>query len=83
MKEVFYISIDEIDLTVQNTQIVSVRRKDIGKTGVREYGDGMIGIAGGLGEVSEKMLHEKAMEALKNGIPYPYASRDRRPRSRA
>jgi PmbA protein len=72
MKEVFYISIDEIDLTVQNTQIVSVRRKDIGKTGVREYGDGMIGIAGGLGEVSEKMLHEKAMEALKNGIPYPY-----------
>ncbi|MFP4383910.1 MAG: hypothetical protein ACLFSE_07660, partial [Spirochaetia bacterium] len=72
MKEVYYFSINELDLTIQNTEIVSIRKKDIGKTGVRAYGDGKISIVGGLGEVSEKKLYEQALGALSTGIPYPY-----------
>jgi PmbA protein len=72
MKEVYYFSINELDLTIQNTEITSIRKKDIGKTGVRAYGDGKISIAGGLGEVSEKKLYEKALSSLSTGIPYPF-----------
>jgi len=49
-----------------------VRIKDIVKKGVRVYKDGKIGISGAIGDVSDEVLIENAIQNLSAGIPYPY-----------
>ncbi|QAT60781.1 MULTISPECIES: metallopeptidase TldD-related protein [Tissierellales] len=69
--------IKEISINVVQTEIESIRKKDITKTGLRIYKDGYIGISGGLGKIDEKDMERKARENLNLHIPYPCeASRD-------
>jgi PmbA protein len=64
--------VSEISVNIVNTQVESVRRKDISKTGVRVYRDGFIGVAGALGQHDEEALLKQAEEALKYKISYPF-----------
>jgi PmbA protein len=69
--------IKEISINVVQTEIESIRKKDITKTGLRIYKDGYIGVSGGLGKIDEKDMERKAKENLNLHIPYPCeASRD-------
>ncbi len=71
----------EIAFSVVQTEVESVRKKDVVETGFRVYEDGMIGVAGALGECGhlgvcdqkqEGKLVDKAREKLNMGIEYPY-----------
>lgn len=69
----------ETTARVQTSQIQAVRVKDITKKGVRVYKDGKIGIAGVVGDASDAVLLESAVQNLSAGIDYPYPlSSDRR-----
>lgn len=57
---------------VQNTRINAVRRKDIVKKGVRVYENGKIGISGAIGDISDDVLVQGAVENLAASIDYPY-----------
>ena len=64
--------VQELSLNVVQTEIDSIRKKDITKTGLRVYQDGKIGIAGAIGDYDEGALTQKAIDALALGISYPY-----------
>jgi len=72
IKEKYINSIKEISLNVVQTDIKSIRKKDITKTGLRVYDNGFIGIAGAIGKYDEADLKKRAIENLKLEIPYPY-----------
>jgi PmbA protein len=63
----------EIAARIQNTRINAIRTKDIVRKGVRVYAKGTIGISGAIGQVSEDVLVEDAIQNLSTGISYPYA----------
>jgi PmbA protein len=62
----------EVSLNVVQTEIDSVRKKDVQKTGVRVYDQGQIGVAGAIGGYDAGTLAQKATDALRLGIAYPY-----------
>ena len=64
--------VQELSLSVVQTRVDSIRKKDILRTGVRVYADGKIGVAGAIGSYDEGELTQKAVAALELGIPYPY-----------
>lgn len=72
MKQIYKKHTKETTVRVLNTEVSSVRKKDIVKKGVREIKDGYIGVSGALGNVDENILHEKAKENLSIQMPYPY-----------
>lgn len=71
-KEVYTENIKETSLIISASKVDSVKMRDITKKAVRVYNEGYIAVAGGVGDVSEKQLAEKAQENLKNKIPYAY-----------
>ena len=62
----------EISINVVQTEIESIRKKDIKRTGLRLIKDNCIGIAGKIGQCDEKDLEAKAEKALEMKLPYPY-----------
>jgi len=68
----------ETSLNVVQNKIESVRRKNITRTGLRIFKDGLIGVGGALGTCSEKDLEKQAMDALKSKISYPFALSENR-----
>lgn len=71
-KEKFQVHTKEIAINVVQTEIDSIRRKDILKTGIRVYKDGKIGVSGRPGNYDEEELTKEAMENLKLNISYEY-----------
>lgn len=72
IKEKYIKRVKETSINVVQTEIESIRKKDIVKTGLRIYEDGLIGIAGAVGKFDEADLEKRAIENLKLKIPYPY-----------
>lgn len=72
IKEKYIKNLKEISINIVQSNIKSVRKKDITKTGFRVYENGFIGIAGAVGKVDEEELQNRAIENLKLEIPYPY-----------
>ena len=72
IKETYIIKRKESALNVVQTTIESVRNKDITRTGLRVYDNGLIGVAGKIGKADEDKLEADATEALKQKISYPY-----------
>jgi PmbA protein len=71
-KELYTQHDEELSLSVVQTRVDSIRRKDIVRTGVRIYADDKIGVAGAIGRCDEEDLAQRAIAALDLGIPYPY-----------
>ena len=61
-----------VTLNVTAGKIDSFREIEKTTGSVRVYENGMIGVAGCLGEPDEAALTEKAKDALRFGIPYPW-----------
>lgn len=72
IQELYRTEVLETSLNVTQSQIDSVRRKHIVKSGCRVYADGFVGIAGTLGEATQTTWDE-AKANLDRKIPYPYA----------
>ncbi|HOG35718.1 MAG TPA: metallopeptidase TldD-related protein, partial [Petrotogaceae bacterium] len=72
LKEVFNSKINQVSFSVSQSKVDSIRKKDIEKTGVRVYSDGFIGVAGQIGKYDSSKLTSKAVENLKNQIPYEF-----------
>lgn len=72
IREKYIKNIKEVCINVVQTEIQSIRKKDISKTGLRVYDNGFIGIAGAVGKYDEQDLEKRAIENLKLEIPYPY-----------
>lgn len=72
IKEKYIKNIKEISINIVQSNIESIRKKDITKTGFRVYENGFIGIAGAVGDVDESELEKRAIENLRLEIPYPY-----------
>ncbi|MBU5437082.1 hypothetical protein KQI42_03615 [Tissierella sp. MSJ-40] len=72
VKEKYIKRFKEISVNIVQTEIQSVRRKDITKTGLRIYENGYIGVAGAVGKIDETELEKRAVENLNLKIPYPY-----------
>lgn len=70
-KEIITSNTKEKALIISQSKIDSVKVKDITKKGLRIYEDGLIGVSGGVGDVSEEELTLGAKENLKNKITYP------------
>jgi PmbA protein len=71
-KEIYIENNKEFSVKVVNTAIDSIREKEIKKTGLRIYKDGLIGISGTLGEGKIKELEKRSRENLKYKLSYPY-----------
>jgi PmbA protein len=81
IKEKYSSRIKETTLSVVQTRVESIRKKDISKTGLRIYKDGYIGVSGAIGDYSEEELEKRAREALDLKIPYDYEiSQDKKER---
>ncbi|MBU5425468.1 hypothetical protein KQI41_03490 [Tissierella pigra] len=72
IKEKYISNFKEISINILQSNIRSVRKKDITKMGFRVYENGFIGIAGAVGKVDESELEKRAIENLRLEIPYPY-----------
>ncbi len=72
IKEKYTINSEETSLNLVQTQIESVRKKNITKTGFRLYKDKKIGVSGAIGKYDEKQQWEKSEKALSLNIDYPY-----------
>ena len=60
-------------IKIVQTQVSSIRKKDIKKTSVRLYDGKCMGVAGALGDQNEKDLLERAEQSLKLEVPYPFS----------
>lgn len=72
IREKYIKNYNEISINIVQSNIESIRKKDITKTGFRVYENDFIGIAGAVGNVNEAELEKEAIENLKLEIPYPY-----------
>ncbi|WP_040214887.1 hypothetical protein [Clostridium polynesiense] len=70
IKEKYSESIKETSINVVQSSFESLRKKNITKTGLRIYKEGMLGISGALGDYDEKELEKKALDNLI--VPYDY-----------
>lgn len=71
IQELYRTEVLETSLNVTQSQIDSIRRKHIVKSGCRVYDGGLIGIAGTLGEAVQATWDE-ARANLDRKVPYPY-----------
>ncbi len=71
IKEQYRSTIMDTTLSIVNSQLESVRNKNITKTSQRVYKDGFIGVAGAIGTFSEDELLNEAQQALGKNIEYP------------
>lgn len=72
MKEIYTKIEKSSTVHIINSEIHSLRNKNISSTGLRIYEDGCIGVSGAQGGYSEADLEQKARVMLKMQIPYPY-----------
>jgi PmbA protein len=70
IKEKYIQKVKEVSISISQTEIESIRQKNIEKTGLRVYDNGYLGYAGTIGDYDEKELAAKAIKALDNKIPY-------------
>lgn len=78
IKELYQIKIKETALNVTQTNIDSIRKKNITKSGCRVYKDGFIGVAGTFGEATDETW-ARAIKNLELKIPYECdASKDKK-----
>lgn len=81
IKELYKIKMKETSLNVTQTNIDSIRKKDITKSGCRVYENGFIGISGTFGEATDETW-QRAIENLELKIPYEYDVTKEKKRSR-
>jgi len=62
----------ETTVSVVQSRIDSVKRKDVVRTGLRMYDGSVIGVAGAIGSYRDGELQEKARKAMGRGITYPW-----------
>lgn len=72
MEQNYKIHTKETTIRVLNTEVSAVRRKDIVKKASRVIENGLIGIAGSIGEGDDEKLLAQANENLTVNIPYPH-----------
>jgi PmbA protein len=72
LTEEFSIKSRETAINVVQTAVDSIRKKDIVRTGLRVYENGLIGVAGAIGAFDRARLIARAREALSLQIAYPY-----------
>lgn len=78
-KEKYTSRVTETTVSIVQTQVESVKKKDISRTGLRIYKDGAIGVSGAIGRFNEQELEQRALDALGLEIPYAYTlSSDRK-----
>src|SRR6056297_1467518 len=70
IEEVFGHRTEEMSLSIVQSQIQSIRNKNIQKNALRLYDNETIGISANLGEFDRDNLEKTAMEKLKYSIPY-------------
>lgn len=70
IKEKFQTRTEQTAINIVQTQIESIRKKDILKTGIRIYDSEKIGVAGALGKYDEEELSKRAKKALDLNIEY-------------
>lgn len=61
IKEKYIKNLKEISINIVQSNIKSVRKKDITKTGFRVYDNGFIGIAGAVGKIDEVELEKEEL----------------------
>ncbi len=71
-REKYTISTRQISLNVVQTEIESIRRKNISKTGLRVYKEGLIGCAGAIGSYREEALLKRALKSLQGNVRYGF-----------
>ncbi len=71
MREKIVQNVKQTSLSIVQNDIQAIRRKDIKKTGCRVLRNGKIGVAGGLGSISEELLFSRAEKLLGYAIDYP------------
>ncbi len=62
----------QVSAIVSGSEVGSIRRKDVVKTGLRIFEDGVIGTAGAIGSFDPAGLEGRARDALGCGIEYPW-----------
>lgn len=72
IREKYIKRVKELSVNIVQTEIESIRKKDITKRGFRVYHKGYIGVAGAVGDADEAELEKKAIDNLKLNISYPY-----------
>lgn len=72
-KETLEIELTEISLSVKNSAIHSLRRKDLHRRAARVFKDGAVGLAASQGEIPFSNLFKKARNALTLGVGWDYA----------
>ncbi len=72
VKELYSKRIKQTSINISGSKIESVRGKDISKTGLRIYKNGVIGVAGAIGSFSMDELEMRAGNALRANVEYPY-----------
>jgi PmbA protein len=65
--------VKQTSLSIVQNSISAIRRKNIQKTGCRVISGNKIGVAGGLGMVSDNELFARAENSLEYGVEYPVA----------
>lgn len=63
----------QVSCNIENKNFISVRNRNIKRTGIRVYKDGYIGVAGANGNFDEEKLKTLAMDELKLKYYYPCA----------
>jgi PmbA protein len=71
IREKYVYQLRDTTINITNSMVESIRFKDITKTSIRVYKDGLIGVAGAIGNYDEDSLTRDAVEALKQKIAYP------------
>ena len=71
-REKYTINTRQISLNVVQTEIDSIRRKNISKTGLRIFREGLVGCAGAIGKYREEDLLKRAISSLQGNIPYDF-----------
>lgn len=71
IREYYRSRVKETSINIINSKIESIRSKNIEKTGLRVYSNGLIGVAGAIGAYSDDELYKEALEALEKKIEYP------------
>lgn len=71
MREKVIQQVKQTSLSIVQNSISAIRRKNIQKTGCRVMRGDKIGVAGGLGAISQDELYARAEKALAWGVDYP------------
>ncbi|HOD40128.1 MAG TPA: metallopeptidase TldD-related protein [Candidatus Wallbacteria bacterium] len=70
--EKYFIRSKHSIINIENTQVKSLKKKDISKTAIRAYNGKSIGIGSAIGNCDEAKLTAEARKALKKNIPYAF-----------